>query len=148
MPGVVVAGILADDSDLSRAEKRAALLARQGGACAICRASARSVADHDHGTGLLRGLLCRACNMREGQHRSGLVGVDDPAIAAYLADPPAAGLGWMWDLPDWWGPASTLEASALGVTVAAYAAARRPDPEAADRAAAALAATDLPALLA
>lgn len=121
-----MAGILADDSGLCRAEKRAALLARQGGKCAACPAQGRLVADHDHETGLLRGLLCRQCNIREGRHRSGLFAVDDPAIAAYLANPPAAGLGWLWDLPDWWGPASTREAIALGVTAAEYAATHRP----------------------
>jgi len=44
-----------------------ALLAFQGGGCAICgrRPGARRHAlDHDHRTMRLRGILCTACNMR------------------------------------------------------------------------------------
>lgn len=47
------------------------LLAKQGGVCAVCGASAsdggrRLAVDHDHATGRVRGLLCRACNRSIG----------------------------------------------------------------------------------
>ncbi|HKZ21193.1 MAG TPA: endonuclease VII domain-containing protein [Acidimicrobiia bacterium] len=67
----------------------------QGGVCAICRratgASRRLSVDHDHVTGLVRGLLCRPCNDLLGHIR------DNPATAErivhYLAVPPAKRLG-------------------------------------------------------
>ncbi len=51
-------------------ERYAELLELQGGGCAICGESERlgtsfSV-DHDHKTGMVRGLLCRACNAAIG----------------------------------------------------------------------------------
>jgi hypothetical protein len=95
---------LLDNSGLSRDEKRAALIKMQDGRCAICPSTAKLIVDHDHETGLVRGLLCRRCNQWEGQSRSLLFSVDYPDVAAYLAAPPAAGLGWMWDLPDPPGP--------------------------------------------
>lgn len=59
-------------------EKYEALLADQGGVCAVCRKpewnvhppSGRVISlavDHDHTTGAVRGLLCRACNVALGQ---------------------------------------------------------------------------------
>lgn len=70
-----------------------ALLKRQGGRCAICRArpkSKRLAVDHDHQTGAVRGLLCSRCN-------HDLMGAawDSLAIAValwhYLNTPPASG---------------------------------------------------------
>ncbi|MER6382073.1 endonuclease VII domain-containing protein [Streptomyces sp. NPDC001118] len=67
-----------------------ALMDHQGGVCAICQQARRYRldVDHDHKTGLVRGLTCRLCNRRI------LPGAkDDPAIlrnaAAYLENPPA-----------------------------------------------------------
>lgn len=45
------------------AAEYADLLERQGGVCAICRDPNRALdIDHDHGDGLVRGLLCGPCN--------------------------------------------------------------------------------------
>lgn len=67
-----------------------ALMDYQGGACAICRQTRRYRldVDHDHKTGLVRGLTCRLCNRRI------LPGAkDNPETlrnaANYLEDPPA-----------------------------------------------------------
>jgi hypothetical protein len=38
----------------------------QDGRCAVCSTVARLVMDHDHETGLVRGLLCHGCNVSEG----------------------------------------------------------------------------------
>jgi hypothetical protein len=67
-----------------------ALYAFQDGHCYICRratgATRRLTVDHDHATGLVRGLLCRPCNSMLGHLR------DDSAafqrVLDYLADPP------------------------------------------------------------
>ena len=51
-------------------EAYAALLTKQGSACAICRRTGRLSIDHDHATGKVRGLLCYRCN-------NNLRGLDD-----------------------------------------------------------------------
>lgn len=67
----------------------------QGQLCAICqRATGRTrnlSVDHDHKTGLVRGLLCRPCNDLLGHIRDDL----DTAyrVLRYLRRPPAAELG-------------------------------------------------------
>lgn len=50
------------------------LLRIQGGVCAICEEREPVWVDHDHRTGLVRGLLCKPCNWGLGQFR------DDPAV--------------------------------------------------------------------
>lgn len=71
------------------------MLALQGGRCAICRNQPRRYAlavDHDHQTGVIRGLLCVHCNhnLLGGAH-------DDVEILKravdYLLYPPAQQLG-------------------------------------------------------
>ena len=50
-----------------------ALLAQQGGVCAICQGlcsnGRRLAVDHDHQTGQVRGLLCQRCNTALGLMR-------------------------------------------------------------------------------
>lgn len=68
------------------------MLVHQGGVCAICLkppAARRLAVDHDHRTGLIRGLLCAFCNF----DLLGKSGDKDPGkflrAADYLEDPPA-----------------------------------------------------------
>ena len=75
------------------------LLAAQNDACAICGSSEPGGqwqnwhTDHDHKTGMVRGLLCNGCNLGLGHFQ------DDPerleAAAAYIRSKSEAGL----DLP-------------------------------------------------
>lgn len=72
-----------------------ALYAFQGGRCALgCGAngaSRRLSVDHDHKTGLVRGLLCRPCNDLLGHIRDSLNRAE--LIRKYLESPPAKELG-------------------------------------------------------
>lgn len=43
-----------------------ALFESQDGSCAICHRAITLVIDHDHNTGLVRGLLCNGCNLALG----------------------------------------------------------------------------------
>lgn len=84
--------------DLSPADY-AKLLLKQGGRCAICRARPRSTrlaVDHDHRTGVVRGLLCKRCNHDLlGAAHDGVEILE--AAIAYLLSPPAAG---NWEPPE------------------------------------------------
>jgi hypothetical protein len=53
--------------DLHVPKKRSILRVWQDGRCAGCGWVDRLVKDHDHTTGLVRGLLCHACNVHEGR---------------------------------------------------------------------------------
>jgi hypothetical protein len=89
-----------DASGLDRAAKRDAAIKMQDGKCASCGAACNLCGDHDHVSGLFRGILCRGCNsggaLRARFRRPGLV--------SYEADPPLAYLGWQWDFPLETGP--------------------------------------------
>jgi hypothetical protein len=50
-------------------EQRAALLAGQGGLCAICRELPAVHVDHDHVMGTVRGVVCFRCNVGIGHFR-------------------------------------------------------------------------------
>lgn len=72
-------------------EEYDAILEAQGGRCAGCRkppGKKRLAVDHDHRTGIVRGLLCSNCNHRLLGRRD-----RDPGlflrIYEYLTDPPA-----------------------------------------------------------
>jgi hypothetical protein len=42
-----------------------AMRSQQGGVCAICKGEMRrECIDHDHATGVVRGLLCHSCNIK------------------------------------------------------------------------------------
>lgn len=62
----------------------AQMLAAQSGVCAICENTCstgqRLSVDHDHGTGKVRGLLCRKCNTAIGFLK------DDPMLAERALD--------------------------------------------------------------
>lgn len=71
-------------------EEYDAILREQGGGCGICgrppSEGKRHAVDHDHRTGLVRGLLCFMCNKRVLGARTADVLV---RTAAYVQDPPA-----------------------------------------------------------
>ena len=85
-----------------------ALLRLQGGRCAICKRRPRTkrlAVDHDHATGLVRGLLC--ANNENGCNRAVIANLEQAVdgglqaarrAVAYLEDPPygrlAAGRPW------------------------------------------------------
>jgi hypothetical protein len=76
-----------------------ALLAAQEGRCAVCGERAKPLClDHDHETGVVRGMLCSPCNVGLGHLR------DDPrrllAAVRYLRDPPAPKVARMLQLAD------------------------------------------------
>ncbi|MEW2079942.1 endonuclease domain-containing protein [Streptomyces sp. NPDC013433] len=79
---------------------RAALVDALGPDCYLCGRYPGAMVDHDHETGLVRGLLCGLCNrvLEECPHVSGCPRAD------YQLSPPAAGLGLVYPLSDEWRP--------------------------------------------
>lgn len=77
------------------------LLAQQGGRCAVCQVATgkarRLAVDHDHATGLVRGLLCKSCNfiLLGRWPREALI-----RAVAYLDETPASLLGIVRVVPD------------------------------------------------
>ncbi|MEV7121236.1 endonuclease domain-containing protein [Kitasatospora griseola] len=70
----------------------------QGSRCACCLASPTAI-DHDHRTGLVRGLLCTSCNSLEAAYfRRDRMCVHPPphCFNAYWRNPPALLFGWLW----------------------------------------------------
>lgn len=68
-----------------------ALVAAQDSCCAICKKETpRLVVDHDHSSGMIRGLLCSQCNCGIGNFQ------DNPASLAsavnYILNPPTTNL--------------------------------------------------------
>lgn len=69
-----------------------ALYELQDERCGICGYRGRLVVDHDHGSGMVRGLLCSGCNTREGKH-----GVHSPhacPTCMWRRQPAVSWLGW------------------------------------------------------
>ena len=66
------------------------MLVHQNGGCALCHrppARVRLAVDHDHRTGLIRGLLCNWCNRAIGQFRDDVDKVRQ--VVTYFTDPPS-----------------------------------------------------------
>lgn len=70
--------------------------------CGICDYAHAAVTDHCHRTGLVRGLLCTGCNIREGRGNA-------PVIVAYRLRPPAVIFGWTIEYDGDWGVSSEPE---------------------------------------
>jgi hypothetical protein len=72
------------NSPAERQEAKAALLPFQLNRCAICIWPCELFVDHDHATGLIRGLLCQGCNSTEDR------GDRREDWAEYVSDTPAS----------------------------------------------------------
>lgn len=84
----VLASVTADSQFASEDTAETALHAWQAERCAICGEQESLVVDHDHQTGLVRGLLCQQCNTNEG-----LDGRPETVYQRYRELPPARILG-------------------------------------------------------
>lgn len=88
-----------------RDEAWATLLREQDGKCALCEAPPADI-DHDHDTGFVRGLLCRRCNLHEGDD-------GNAAFARYAANPPGRGR-WVYLLPSGRAKRDEIETMLVG----------------------------------
>lgn len=88
LPQEVIDDLMAVDR--TPAGRAAALLSWwQDGRCAVCNVRGMHLCeDHDHESGLVRGMLCRSCNTREGLD----CGTEGP-FARYRERPPTSILG-------------------------------------------------------
>ena len=88
---------------------RSTLRVWHAGRCAVCGyCDVRLVEDHDHDTGLIRGLLCRSCNGREPH--------DDGLFRKYRERPPAQILGIQlryWDPFHGWAQPRAIDPTRL-----------------------------------
>jgi hypothetical protein len=76
-------GDVVDDGKLGGVRRR--LVDEFGPGCMICPDPWAVLVDHDHLTGMVRGYLCRDCNVRVDNCRH----LDECLFAIYLNDPPA-----------------------------------------------------------
>lgn len=84
--GWAVPGACASQGSDADVAGLAAIEAWQAGRCGICSSEGILVTDHDHTTGLVRGLLCQRCNTAEAFRGVG-------PYRRYRERPPAAILG-------------------------------------------------------
>ncbi|KJK35829.1 hypothetical protein UK23_42580 [Lentzea aerocolonigenes] len=90
---------------------RAKVIAALGWSCGGCGSRGEFI-DHDHFTGMVRGLLCKHCNT----HIDNCVHVSGCPWADYLNDPPAASLQLRYPKADraWTKPAALARIEYLG----------------------------------
>lgn len=88
---------------------RTPLVEALGPYCHLCGTYPGSMVDHDHVTGLVRGLLCALCNraLEECPH------VDGCPKAEYMDRPPAAHLGLVYPASAQWKPKASTRAQKL-----------------------------------
>ena len=70
-------------------EDRDALLLKQDGLCAICQENTATCIDHDHLTGLVRGILCHRCNIALGFYEKFARGTFDQYLDTRTCPPNA-----------------------------------------------------------
>lgn len=88
------------------------LVEELGACCSCCGVSGGRFVDHDHFSGMVRGLLCRVCNEKVDQCLH--VGAETCQYAAYLNDPPAKGLGLTYPIKHRRRASDEERASVLG----------------------------------
>jgi hypothetical protein len=73
----------------------------QAGRCAACGVYPPHCIDHDHTTGLVRGLLCRWCNSNESVAARGQRDCphEPRCYRLYWDNPPAGGYRWLYPGP-------------------------------------------------